>query len=104
MRLPASCCCLVLFCTACAAQVSVSADPVASLHEALRAPAAGPAGRDARLRGPADALRSPDELRRALLLPEWGEADGADSLSAVDRKYHAALCERFERAARAALR
>jgi HEAT repeat protein len=78
-------------------------DPVDFLWQTLRAPADGPAARDAHLRAAVGRLRNSDELLRALLLTEWRDHDLDEGVAAVDARNRAAVVERFERALRTAL-
>jgi HEAT repeat protein len=108
MRVPTSCVCLCLLVAGSARAQDLEprprTDPVELLRQALRAPVRGPAARDAQLKAAVEALQSPDELQRALLLNGWRDGDPDEGIAAVDIRRREALIERYERAVRSALR
>jgi HEAT repeat protein len=79
-------------------------DPVEALAQALQAPSRDPKARDAALAAACRRLRTLDDLGVALALSEWREHAAEEALAAVDRRHRAAVLDRFEQAARAALR
>jgi len=108
MRLPKSFVCVGLLVAASAwaqePERRPRADPVELLWQALRAPVRDTKLRDAQLRAAIDRLRSPDDLRRALLLNVWRDRDQDEDVAAVDARHRAAVVERFERGVRSLLR
>jgi len=81
----------------------VPADPVEQLRQTLQIPEGDPALRDRQAKRWIAALRSIDDLRRALVLAAWRD-DGVDrDIAAVDRANRAVVAERFEQAVREVL-
>jgi HEAT repeat protein len=79
------------------------ADVVEELRRALKAPARDLAARDASLQKRVEALRTINDLRRALLLLEWRDEDPEDGIAAVDRPHRAMVARRFALAVREVL-
>lgn len=86
----------------CWAGSGAAADLALTLRETLRAPAANPAQRAASLRA-LPQLTTLADLRLAVALPDWRDADVDAGIAAVDREARQQLVHRFQQAVREAL-
>lgn len=77
-----------------------SGDPVSALRQSLKTAPTDPADREKTLRQALLPLRGVGDLRRALVLQEWRDADGESAIAAVDLPLKRELQNRFEQAVR----
>jgi HEAT repeat protein len=92
-----------LWCNSPARSQAATADAVEEVRKALKAPSHEPAAREASLRKRVEALQTINELRRALLLPEWRDEDPEEAIAAVDQPLRSAVARRFAQAVRGVL-
>jgi HEAT repeat protein len=77
-----------------------SGDPVEDLRRILKAPLTDLQTRDRNLKDAVSALQSLGELRRAVVLQDWRDADPNEEVAVVDRVHRAVVLERFARSVR----
>lgn len=80
-----------------------SPDPVEVLAQVLKSPVRNLQRREVALAAQIDRLTRVDELRRALLLPDWRDQDPDEAIAAVDHRYRGMVMTHFEEAVHQAL-
>lgn len=84
-------------------QAAWANEAVPALRDALRAPASDLSQRTQQLRATAARLSGLAELRQAVALPDWRDADVDPGVAAVDRQARLLVVQQFQQAVRAAL-
>lgn len=84
-------------------QAAWATEAVPALRDALRAPAADLPQRTQQLRATAARLSGLAELRQAVALPDWRDADVDPGVAAVDRQVRLLVVQQFQQAVRTGL-